>query len=173
MLHRVWTPEQRALSRRLLIELNHRSASERMKKNNPMYKPDVRKKVSTALKAIGHKPLIHGGNGTGLTKPQELLAKKLEDLGFEPACEYVVPTHTKRDTSGYPSHYKIDIAIPDRMTAIEIDGPSHLSLKIQAADKKKTGFLTGLGWNVLRFTNKAVMADLEGCVQTVLSTTSK
>ena len=45
--------------------------------------------------------------------------------------------------------------------------------KRQEQDKKKTDFLTGLGWKVLRFKNKQVMEHLTDCVQMVMSTISE
>jgi very-short-patch-repair endonuclease len=95
------------------------------------------------------------------------LAKK-----FDVYAEYPIPTKMPRD-SGYPTCYKVDIAIPEKMIAIEVDGGSHSAIERQMQDKKKDAFLKKLGWNVLRFTNKQVMERLEECVQTVMSTISK
>ena len=86
--------------------------------------------------------------------------------------EVIIRTKMGRG-SGYPTHYKLDIANPDFMMAVEVDGPSHSSLERKAQDAKKDRFLRSLGWTVLRFTNQEVMDDLGGCVRTVLSTTSK
>jgi very-short-patch-repair endonuclease len=74
---------------------------------------------------------------------------------------------------GMPSHYKIDLAFPDIMLAIEIDGGSHASITRKASDQRKDRFLVGLGWTVLRFTNKEVLRNLTSCVQTLMSTISK
>lgn len=75
--------------------------------------------------------------------------------------------------SGYPSNYKLDIANPQVMLGIEVDGSSHTTVERQAQDAKKEEFLSGLGWTVLRFSNREVTEHLAECVQTVLSTTSK
>ena len=140
-----------------------------MKTNNPMSRPEIREKVSKTLKERGHRPPVRGGNGTGLTEPQKMLMDALTEL--ETTAEYVVPT--KKRQEGYPTCYKIDVAIPNKMIAIEIDGYSHCSLKRKEQDKKKTDFLSGLGWKVLRFKNKQVMEHLTDCVQTVMSTISE
>lgn len=155
---------QRKISSETMSRTNRIYSSERMKKNNPMYKEDVRAKVSTTLRAMGWKPTVRGGNGTGPTVHQMLLASA---LGWE--MEVVVPTGHWRDGSGYPTCYKIDIANPSLKIAIEVDGESHSSFLTKERDKKKERFLVGKGWKVVRFTNKDVGSDLNGCVKTVLS----
>ena len=147
-----------------MARTNRSYASARMKKNNPMHRPEIRAAVSTKLRAMGHKPRVHGGNGRPVPVPQLLLACV---LGWD--TEVAVKTGEKRG-SGYPSCYKVDIGNEDLMIALEIDGNSHCALKRKEQDKKKDAFLNGLGWTVLRFKNEQVMEDLEGCVRMVLST---
>lgn len=132
-----------------------------------MQQQDVREQVSQKLREMGHRPKVHGGNGRGPSEPQRRLA---EALGWP--MEYVVPTRQRR-SSGYPTAYKIDIADPDSKTAIEVDGYSHCAKAVQTKDAKKTAFLQARGWSVLRFSNEQVLTDLDGCVRTVRSTTSK
>ena len=156
----------------IMSRTNKKYASKRMKEHNPMQREDVKKKQSASLRAMGWKPPIHGGNGTGLTKPQERLTNVLKQKGIVCYTEYPYPTKCKRP-SIYPTCYKADIAIIDNMIWIEIDGESHRSLRVQKADKKKSDFLIGRGWTVLRFKNQQVMGHLEDCVQMVLSTISK
>lgn len=53
--------------------------------------------------------------------------------------------------------YFIDIAIPDKKIAIELDGKMyHSSEEQKAHDKKKDEVLEGLGWKVLRFNSQDV-----------------
>ena len=129
-----------------------------------MHNPEVRAKMTSTLRAMGWKPPTRGGNGKGPTGPQSLLA---DLLGWP--MEVAVPTKMPRG-SGYPSSYKLDIAELDLMVGIEVDGFSHCALARQRQDAKKEELLASLGWTVLRFTNREVMEDLRGCVQTVLST---
>lgn len=164
----VWTEERREQSRQFMADWNRKHCSQRMKEDNPMHNESTRQKVSKTLKEMGHRPAVQGGNGRGMTTPQSLMVAHL--LQFHPYPEYVIPTG--RRPEGYPIHYKIDIAIPDKMVAIEIDGGSHCSLKVQIADMRKTEFLTELGWKVLRFSNREVMEHLEDCVEMVKSTIS-
>lgn len=157
----------RVIRSETMARTNRLYASKRMTDRNPMRVPSVREKVKNSLRRIGHKPRIRGGNGTGPTRPEKLLINALK-------CEWnvVVKTGAKRGT-GYPYNYKIDLGFPSLKIGIEVDGNSHSTLSRKAQDMKKQEFLEGIGWTILRFTNKQVMEDLEGCVQTVLSTTSK
>ena len=160
----------RAHSRRSserMSQTNRKYASARMKANNPMKRTEVREKVALALRDIGHKPRIQGGNGKPLSVPQQRLA---DALGWK--TEWVYRTGLT-PAEGYPRHYKIDIAHPSQKIAIEVDGTGHTALKLRARDAKKQALLEGDGWLVLRFTNRAVMDDLGECVRTVMSTISR
>ena len=154
-------------SSRTMAATNRRHASDRMLKRNPMKRPEIREKVSSTLKRLGHKPPIHGGNGRGLTMPQQSL---LLALGSGWIPELAAPV---TDSKCPHAHWLIDIANPDHMIAIEVDGTSHQSIAVRERDRRKTEQLTQQGWTVLRFTNAEVMERLEAVVQTVLSTTSK
>jgi hypothetical protein len=151
-----------------MAETNKRYASKRMKAKNPMQLDGVRQKVSTTLKSMGHRPIIQGGNGRGLTKPQRILLDRLVAQSSSWQAEYVVKTGQKRG-SGYPFHYKIDLADPLKKIAVEVDGNTHSTLKVRAADAKKTELLNGLGWTVLRFSNSAIADSID----LVMSTISK
>ena len=167
---------RRRLSSETMKRTNRRYAqafSERMKANNPMTRPEIREKVTETLRNIGHRPKVRGGNGAGLTEPQARLMELLATL--EPIGEYAVKTGVKRNNNPnhYPTCYKIDIAIPAHMLAIEVDGNSHCALTRQAQDAKKADFLKSAGWNLLRFSNKEVMANPAACARMVMSTISK
>jgi hypothetical protein len=139
-----------------------------MKTNNPVWNPEVKARIVTALRAKGWPASVpRGGNGRGPTQPQMLLACA---LGWP--MEVAVSTMRTNDPA-VPNAYKIDIANPTLKVAIEVDGNSHKTAKRRVEDAKKDRVLCGLGWTVLRFWNEAVMADLNACVQTVLSTISK
>lgn len=137
---------------------------------NPMSDPATRAKVSEKLRARGHRPSVQGGNGRGLSEPQRLLA---EALGTGWDTEVVVKTGAGRKKGGPPTHYKLDIANLEMMVAVEVDGASHGAAVRQEQDQRKTEFLTGLGWTVLRFLNREVTADTAACARTVWSTTSR
>jgi len=166
---------RREVNSRTMRETNLRRAeilSERMKKNNPMHMPGVKEKMIRTLNEMGHKPSIQGGNGKPTPVPQAKLWKALRVHGA--VLEHVVSTKSFRNKKNkLAKHYKIDIALPKQMVAIEVDGPSHQSLERQAQDRKKENFLDMIGWTVLRFSNEEVMADTKKCVETVMSTISR
>jgi very-short-patch-repair endonuclease len=66
-----------------------------------------------------------------------------------------------------PTHYKIDIALPARLLAVEVDGQTHNALKVRAADKRKDAFLRSCGWTVLRVRNARVLNDLPGVLKEI------
>lgn len=64
--------------------------------------------------------------------------------------------------------YKIDIAIPKYMIAIECDGHEWHSTPTQKEhDRKKDRFLRKSGWTVIRFTGKRIVNRLDSCVERV------
>lgn len=125
---------------------------------NGMFDPAVRKKVSKALKTMGHKPSCRGGNGQ-LTLPQQTLVAILGE-GWKP--EYVVVTPRPRP-KGMPRNYKIDVARPALKIAIEIDGRSHVHFRNRAADKMQTSFLLSRGWSVLHMSNAKTLHLCSTC----------
>lgn len=106
-----------------------------------------------------------------LPAAQAALLDALAGHGAVP--EFVVRTGAWRGAGGLPNHFKIDVAIPSRMVAVEIDGASHCALARKAQDAKKEAFLSAHGWTVLRFSNRDVTEHLAACVAMVTSTTSK
>ncbi len=143
-----------------MARTNRKYASARMLTSNPMFNSESLEKMKVTLKRIGHKPSIRGGNGTGLSKAENALSKA---TGLLP---HVVPTNTKRG-SGYPTHYKLDLADIERMIAIEIDGNSHSLLSRKEQDIKKENFLKSIGWTVLRFTNAQVLENINMCTKKI------
>lgn len=134
--------------------------------NNPFKNPQTNRKAQIALREKTGYRHLNGGNGRGLTVPQRLLAER---LGWP--TEYVISLGARR--SGYPSHYKIDVAEPLLMVAIEIDGEGHKARIIAQADQRKTAFLESVGWTVLRFSNQEILENLNRVVDSVLSTILK
>ncbi len=138
-----------------MAHTNRKHASQRMRDRNPMHRGDAKEKMKRTLKKMGHKPPVRGGTGTGMTVPQEKLLHLL-GKGWKP--EYVVPTKVERG-NGWPTHYKLDLAFPSKKVCIEVDGASHGCLARREQDAKKTRFLSGLGWIVLRVSNREVLEE--------------
>ena len=135
-------------------------ASARMKANNPNANPAWKKKMSKLMS--GRTFLARGGNGT-LTRQQEAVANAL----LLPT-EYAIPTRlVKERFKSLPNTYKVDVADPSRMLAIEIDGATHNTKKWKFLDKRKTEVLNALGWSVLRFSNQRVDSDLEAVLKEI------
>lgn len=130
---------------------------------NPFKGPQaeaIRQKSLSIQRASGW-PTLTGGNGTGLTIPQEML---LRQLGSEFTPELSVSLG-KREP-GYPTCCKVDLGCERLKLAIELDGPTHRAHKQQAKDDKKQAKLVSLGWTVMRFLNTEVLSDLSGtCLQ--------
>ena len=144
-------------------------SSNRMKINNPMFHAEYRKKASDRQKEINHKPPIQGGNGRGATIHQLNLYNELNKYDTSFTMEHIEKTGALAKQFSSPRHYKIDIASKYHMLAIEVDGPSHNSLKVKECDKRKTELLNLKGWRVLRLSNSQIQTELQNCVQQVLS----
>lgn len=127
---------------------------ERSRANPSMHNPVSKAKVVAALKRIGNTLKFRGGNGTGPTTAENALMKILE--GHSPQLNFPVRTNMKSG-SGYPTSYKVDVAIPSLKLAIEADGKSHMLIIRKMQDLKKTAFLQALGWTVLRFKNSQIL----------------
>src|SRR6478736_208073 len=160
---------RRKVSSLTMTKTNLIHCSERMIRNNPMRRTESLEKMKISMK--GKKFKIRGGNGRGYSKPQLLLYDKL--LPFSPKMEFILKTKPLQYLYKSPNHYKLDLAIPSIKLAIEIDGMSHNSLKVQDADKRKEALLNGLGWIILRFTNSEVMNGIDKCEEKILFIISK
>ena len=138
----------------------HPGASARMKTNNPNQTPEWKEKMSKIMS--GRTFLARGGNGI-LTPQQETVANA---LGLP--TEYAIPTSpVKHQFKALPTCYKVDIADPTRMLAIEIDGRTHNTKKWKFLDQRKMEVLGALGWSVLRFSNQRVDSDLEAILREI------
>lgn len=130
----------------------------------PEQRLEKRKNQSRVLREMGHKPPVRGGNGTGPTSAE----MKLMELVPDAIWNYPVKTGMKNG-SGYPTCYKLDVAIPSLKFGVEADGHSHNAIERAQKDVKKVQFLSGIGWTVLRFTNKRILKDAEGVRQELMS----
>lgn len=153
------TAETRARVKRLFIAGGVRFRQENpdfrrkeMTENNPMFKAKTRQKLRTTLKRIGHKPPIQGGNGRGPTEPERKILTAFPNAKWN----YAVSSGAGARTRGEASCYKIDIAWPTQMVALEVDGSSHNLRSRQEQDRKKERILKSKGWSVFRISNKTL-----------------
>jgi hypothetical protein len=167
---RMESPERKELSRKVALKylagsqkgIKNPATALRMRLNNPMMNLEAREKMRQKL--IGKKFKERGGNGK-LTTQQILLQSILKI-----PVEYPIKTAgVKHLFSGLPNSYKVDLAIPERKIAIEVDGKSHKLSSKKAQDKKKEDVLKALGWRVLRFWNEEVTMNTDTCIQKILS----
>lgn len=133
--------------------------------NNPIYNPIVRQKALITQREKGYQRLT-GGNGA-ITVPQRLLALRLGWQTEVTVCTNQLGTTGKKIR---PYKYTIDVAHEMLKIAIEINGHSHQAPAIKLRDAKKDACLVAQGWKVLRFTNKAILTDLETVAQVILNT---
>ena len=84
---------------------------------------------------------------------QHLRARKLSGIKF------------RREHPVAP--YILDFANVKNRLAIEVDGATHAGEGEIAYDARRTKFLQGKGWTVLRFTNLDIYNALEGVLDTI------
>ena len=116
-----------------------------------MHTPEVRRRHLRGLKKARVKNGVNfrGGNGQEMTPIVRRVWAILKKEGF--VREYPVKTEKVRSSFRNVSNaYKVDFAHPRKKIALELDGRSHTSKKVQMADHKKGQVLEALGWTVLR-----------------------
>ena len=91
-----------------------------------------------------------------------MVGDALERAGITALSEYTVVYNGRR--------YRLDFAIVGVRTKIGIEcdnTASHASVKAREKDKQKDRFLRTLGWTVVRLPERAIIANLAGCVTLV------
>jgi len=106
-----------------------------------------------------------GGNGRGFTVPQSML---LEELGDGWVGEFAIKTSGWYRGCQYPPCYKVDIANPDKMVAVEVDGHSHNRPEIKSKDDKKRSLLESLGWTVIHVKNVDAVQKTKEVAKSIL-----
>ncbi len=100
---------------------------------------------------------IEGVPESGL---EQLVLDALVDAGVPtPVLQLWVDTGVKR--------YRLDIAYPHLMLAIEVDGSQHEDPEHQVSDAARDGALEALGWTVVRVRSKSLATDLARAIATV------
>lgn len=165
------TPEARDRSRKSMHRVRHLPEVQRKLQahlqgpTNPFRDPQVQQRAHATLRAKGY-PQLNGGNGRGPTLPQQMLC---EALGTGWVLEHIQGTSPRPPS--YPTHYKIDIANPQSMIAVEVHGRGHGRHGIPT-DHKKRKYLESRGWTVLWVWNHEILDDLSGILKRVRETTS-
>lgn len=97
-------------------------------------------------------PSKRGGNGSGMTKPQERLYHLLGPDWEAEACLWSEPR-----ASTWPIML-VDLVNRKTRLVIEVDGPSHASASVKTRDRRKEILLRERGWKLLRVTNSEALS---------------
>jgi len=88
---------------------------------------------------------------------EDILLRELHILGIYPAIQFEVPP------------YRIDLALPEQMIAIECDGKEWHSSDVQIErDAKRDEFLRKNGWRVIRFYGKEIYRDADRIAKLII-----
>lgn len=68
--------------------------------------------------------------------------------------------------------YIVDFVSFEKMLIIELDGGQHNSPNVIVKDQKRTEYLKGLGFKVVRYWDNEVFNHLEGVLEDILAKTS-
>lgn len=93
---------------------------------------------------------------------EEILKNALKRAGIRARAQYYVSSGDRR--------YYLDFAVFCRKGAVAIEcdnKKAHAGIRQRERDKMKNRTLRRLGWTVIRFPEKAILSDLEGCVKKV------
>ena len=63
--------------------------------------------------------------------------------------------------------FRLDMAYPDLMIAVEVDGSQHLDAAARDADRVRDAALASLGWTVLRIRVGTLASDLARVIRTI------
>jgi hypothetical protein len=115
-----------------------------------MYRPEVREKHLTRLRAYqaANGFNFRGGNGLAPPAAVQKAAERLLPRGF--IQELSIPTKGHGTAHAAPASYKADFGHPARRIVVEMDGPSHRPISRRREDAKKNEVLRALGWRVFR-----------------------
>jgi len=67
--------------------------------------------------------------------------------------------------------YIVDFVSLHKMMVVEVDGGHHGKSETRAKDKKRTEWLRGKGYRVLRFWDSEVLTNIEGVLERIRSVT--
>ena len=84
------------------------------------------------------------------------------ELKFFVYAMHLIPNLRPQVTVG---PYRVDLAIPDKRVAIELDGHEfHKTQEQRTCDAKRERYLQKQGWQVIRYTGSEIHRDLSECI---------
>lgn len=91
---------------------------------------------------------------------EQLALDAFVDAGLRPVCQLWVETPGSK-------RYRLDLAFPGLMLAVEVDGSQHEEKPAKEADARRTAALEALGWTVLTIRSKTFASDLVRAIEDV------
>lgn len=127
---------------------SRRKISEYKTANNPMHIEEYAMKMRKSMEEVLRKRAT----------PEELRLKEaLASVGLDPKFQHAVCKAV------------VDFAFIDLKIAVELDGGRHVTQKsVVEKDRKRDAELEENGWILLRFMNKEIEDDIDGCIKEVL-----
>lgn len=99
----------------------------------------------------------------GPTDIECIMADALDAIGVVYAYQFPISNH-------HGIIFSCDFALPSARIVIECDGSYwHALPNMMKRDKHKDAYLKAAGYTLLRFSDKQIKQDIEGCIQTILS----
>ena len=68
--------------------------------------------------------------------------------------------------------YIVDFCCPEGRLVVELDGEPHFTEEGVVKDARRTEFLEGQGFRVIRFVNRAVLKNMAGVLEAILAALS-
>ena len=96
------------------------------------------------------------------TQPESLLLKALIDKWGEEQKKYRFPLIKTQVVIGW---HIVDFLFPHKNLIVELDGKQHFTLNGRADDCIRDGYLKSLGFDILRYSNKDVLENLDEVVE--------
>lgn len=91
---------------------------------------------------------------------EQLALDAFLDAGLRPMSQLWIELEGER-------RYRLDLAFPELMIAVEVNGSQHEERPAQEADAERTAALEALGWTVLVVRSKTFASDLLRAIRTV------
>jgi len=150
-------PKTKAMKQKLLVK---RTLSESVKiaklkhpyKTSEATKEKLRKKQ---LELIAERPELSPVHYHSSKKsfPEKIFEDELNRRGIV-GWEYNLPVWK----------YRFDFAFPIEKIDVEVDGSSHVDVKVIEKDRRRDEWSKKNGWHIIRFTAREVKSNLVGCV---------
>lgn len=86
---------------------------------------------------------------------------ELEHLGIEALIAYGLPQPVRQHPLPGPLPGKVDLAYPEAMLLVELDGATHMLMETSRHDQRRDAAAAVAGWQVMRFGWELVRYDAE------------